>query len=134
MDNIHPEFSTLTGTSSILPVYNFYNLEHSARVDFETAAGARYNNYEYVFNKYQVKLTFDYTRPSFNYPEEEGFWKNVGKEENDGNQHFLLFHAPALVDRGHIVFEPSICRSVPLCLSVCPQKLLQWPYLLIGKS
>ena len=35
--------------------------------------------------------------------------------------HLGYFHAPALIDQGHIVFGSSVC------LLVCLQKLLHWP-------
>ena len=37
------------------------------------------------------ELTFYHTIPTFNDPEKEAFRKHLGKGENVGNQHFLLF-------------------------------------------
>ena len=36
-------------------------------------------------------FSLDHTIPTFNNPEKESFEKIVGKRENAGNQHFLLF-------------------------------------------
>ena len=45
--------------------------------------------YEYDLRKFV--LTLDNTIPTFNHPETESFENIVGKGENAGNQHFLLF-------------------------------------------
>ena len=37
------------------------------------------------------ELTLYHTIPTFNDPEKKSFENNVGKVENAGNQHFLLF-------------------------------------------
>ena len=45
---------------------------------------------------------------------------------------YLIFLCSALIAWGHMVFGPSVCLCV--CLFLCAQKLLHWPYLLISKT
>ena len=53
---------------------------------------------EYIWRKelkniteYMYNLTLYQTNPTLNDPEKEGFENIMGKRENAGNQHFLLF-------------------------------------------
>ena len=74
-------------------------------------------------DKLCVALTLYHTIPTFNDPDKEALKNIVGKGENAGNQHFLLFPQSFLPFPKEIsVFEShSICRLQMLSILTSPQ-------------